>query len=412
MQKQSFKTWALMGAALSTVSAAVLADNGRWHNWYIAPLATYIVEDSERNVEDAGGFTGVLGYQLSRRFDIEVQGFYYDYERDNGGQDYQSGLSVDGLVVFNRGGRIQPHISVGLGFNYTDTAGNDKTAPFLSAGVGARVPVIKDGLRLRFDAKYIYDFTGNLGREDDFPPQLLGLGGPGGLLGLGLADADEDALLLELREDDRKGDFQDFRLYAGVEVPIGPKVVQAEPKIVEVPAPAPPPKIVEKIVEVPVEKVVEVAERDSDGDGVPDRFDDCPNTPPGLEVDGRGCAKKAQAIPLRGVNFAFDRHDLTPSAQRILDDAVDAMIGQPTMRVELAGHTDSIGTNGYNLRLSQRRADAAKRYMVSRGIAPSRLVTRGYGETEPIAPNTTPDGQDNPEGRALNRRTELRVLEQ
>jgi OmpA-OmpF porin, OOP family len=392
MHKKRLRMWALTGAALSSVSvsAIALAENGRWHDWYLAPQATYILEDSSRDVKDAGGFTGVLGYRLNQRWDIEAHGFYYDYERDHEGHDYQTGLGLDALFVFNRGGRFQPHLSAGFGGQYTDTEEEDTIAPFLNAGVGFRVPIIQDGIAFRMDAKYVYDFTGNLGPED-IDPSLLGIGNDdGGLLGTDLLEADID---------DRRGDFQDVRLYAGFELPLGPKESQ---------------RVVERIVEVPkvVEKVVEVPEKDSDGDGVPDRLDECPNTPPGTEVDRRGCAKEKQAIALRGVNFAFDRADLTPGSMRILDEAVSAMQGQPSMRVELAGHTDSIGSDGYNLRLSQRRAEAAKRYMGSRGIPNDRMVARGYGETEPIAPNTTPGGADNPEGRALNRRTELRVLEQ
>jgi OOP family OmpA-OmpF porin len=74
----------------------------------------------------------------------------------------------------------------------------------------------------------------------------------------------------------------------------------------------------------------------------------------------------------------------------------------------IVGHTDSIGSDEYNQRLSERRAQAVKQYLVSKGIAASRLSTEGQGEREPIAPNTE-DGKDNPEGRAMNRRAELKV---
>jgi outer membrane protein OmpA-like peptidoglycan-associated protein len=76
----------------------------------------------------------------------------------------------------------------------------------------------------------------------------------------------------------------------------------------------------------------------------------------------------------------------------------------PTLRVEIAGHTDSDGSELYNLRLSQARAQAVVDYLVSRGISPDRLVARGYGESRPVAPN------DTPENKQKNRRTELKIL--
>ena len=76
----------------------------------------------------------------------------------------------------------------------------------------------------------------------------------------------------------------------------------------------------------------------------------------------------------------------------------------PGLRVELRGHTDSRGTPAYNLKLSQDRAAAVRAYLIAQGIPAARLVAKGYGETQPLAPNTTDPG------RALNRRTELRVL--
>ena len=82
----------------------------------------------------------------------------------------------------------------------------------------------------------------------------------------------------------------------------------------------------------------------------------------------------------------------------------------PELRVEVAGHTDSKGTDAYNQALSERRASAVYDYLTGNGIDASRLVgPNGYGESRPIAPNTNDDGSDNPEGRARNRRTELNV---
>ena len=77
----------------------------------------------------------------------------------------------------------------------------------------------------------------------------------------------------------------------------------------------------------------------------------------------------------------------------------------------MGSHTDSIAGNVYNYELSKKRAEATVSYLISKGISPDRLTARGYGEEEPVARNTNPDGTDNPEGRAKNRRTEFKILE-
>ncbi len=142
---------------------------------------------------------------------------------------------------------------------------------------------------------------------------------------------------------------------------------------------------------------------DLDGDGVPNERDKCPNTRPGAVVDLDGCEVEA-VISLEGVNFDFDKATLRPDAIAILNQAVALLETQATVVVEVAGHTDSVGTEEYNQGLSERRAQAVKDYMESQGITATRLTARGYGELQPIASN------DTEEGRALNRRVELIVL--
>ncbi len=150
---------------------------------------------------------------------------------------------------------------------------------------------------------------------------------------------------------------------------------------------------------------------DSDGDGVWDGIDECPNTPRGAEVDSKGCPiKKALFEPnkkkliLEGVNFEFNSAKLTSESYVVLDRVVISLQEWPDIRVEVGGHTDSKGSNEYNRSLSDRRAKAVRDYLVSRGIGRSRLEAKGYGESEPIASN------DNDAGRSKNRRVELKKL--
>ena len=145
------------------------------------------------------------------------------------------------------------------------------------------------------------------------------------------------------------------------------------------------------------------ANPDLDGDGVLNEKDKCPNTRPGAVVDLDGCEVEA-VISLEGVHFGFDESTLTPEAQAILDKAVALLDKQQSVVVEVAGHTDSVGSEEYNQKLSERRAVAVKDYLESKGITATRLTARGYGEAQPVASN------DTDAGRALNRRVELIVL--
>ncbi len=177
---------------------------------------------------------------------------------------------------------------------------------------------------------------------------------------------------------------------------------------------------------------------DSDGDGVPDGLDKCPSTPRGIEVDTSGCQRASDTdhdgvddskdkcpgtaadtrvdavgcpilfteaktpVVLRGVTFETGRSALKPDSYTILDIVAASLIANTDIKIEIAGHTDNTGAAATNLRLSQARADAVRAYLGSKGVAPDRMVSKGYGSSQPVAPNTTPAG------RAQNRRVELR----
>lgn len=143
--------------------------------------------------------------------------------------------------------------------------------------------------------------------------------------------------------------------------------------------------------------------KDSDGDGVPDIADQCPNTAQGSAVMTNGCGD-SQALVLEDVNFEFNSAKLTPNARTILNDTVALLKENAGFRVEIGGHTDSIGSASYNQSLSQRRARSVADYLISKGVASSRLEAVGYGETQPIESNMLEAG------RAQNRRVEMKVI--
>jgi OOP family OmpA-OmpF porin len=109
--------------------------------------------------------------------------------------------------------------------------------------------------------------------------------------------------------------------------------------------------------------------------------------------------------------FDFDRSNLKPTGRARLDQlASDIKRAERVSSVKIVGHTDSKGTDAYNMRLGQRRADTVASYLVSRTVPASLIAASSMGESQPVAPNTLPNGRDNPEGRALNRRVEVTTV--
>jgi len=181
-----------------------------------------------------------------------------------------------------------------------------------------------------------------------------------------------------------------------------------------------------------VEQSVEDLKKDTDGDGVADHLDKCPNTPAGAKVDGAGCeldtdgdgvpdwkdkcpSEKGSAelngcpemgsATMAGVNniqFEYNSSVLRTSSYATLDKVSSKLRADKALGLQLDGHASAEGTDAYNMQLSLDRANAVKTYLVNSGVDAKRISTKGYGETRPIASNTTE------EGRVANRRVEFR----
>lgn len=148
---------------------------------------------------------------------------------------------------------------------------------------------------------------------------------------------------------------------------------------------------------------------DNDHDGVPDLQDQCPNEIGSKTNDPIGCPDKpalamitdCEVRIMQQIHFEFDKAVIRNISYPVLDAVVEISNKNPDVKLEVQGHTDNVGAASYNQELSQRRADAVKMYLVSHGIEPARLSSRGYGLDRPIVPNDT---QAN---RALNRRVQF-----
>lgn len=348
------------GLAASSASLAQSAGAADENAGYITLMPHYLSPDANRRgtTEDGAGMAFGYGKPLAGGpWSWELHTFT---ERLN--------LTPDTLKDFERHG-------VGIDFNYRFR--QDGLSPFFVLGGGvARNDVVVSQLS---DKDYFANaafgiVTGGLGRS-------------------------EIRLRSELRyvrdrfEIGNEGHKNDRRLGIGVEIPLGRRTVEVDREVVR-----------EVVREVPRDVPAQIV--DTDNDGVPDQNDRCPGTLQGLATDNRGCAATAEqsSVRLEGVTFELNSARLTANATQILTRVAEAMRGEPNLRAEIAGHTDSSGADAYNLRLSQERAESVLQFLTSQGIERNRLVARGYGETEPVADNGTPAG------RERNRRVEFNVL--
>ena len=160
-----------------------------------------------------------------------------------------------------------------------------------------------------------------------------------------------------------------------------------------------------------LEGAVAILGTDTDGDGVSDRFDKCPNTPAGTVVDGSGCpilfpeavvVEQVKAEKFSAIQFEFDSSVLKTSSYAELDRLAKDLRASNSS-VLLNGYASSEGSAEYNVTLSQDRANAVKQYLVNAGVAASKITTKGYGDADPVASNATEAG------RVQNRRVEIKL---
>jgi OOP family OmpA-OmpF porin len=348
---------ALAAAGMITASGSVTAFEDQPFHVTGAVGSYYTDNDRNLRTDDIWWSLGV-GYFFNDNLSLDLEydrfvGTWKDY------QDFVPGATYDKWSLRNIGlmGR----------FYWTDW----KVRPFLAAGVGdlshGNVSSEDNSMSLSFGGGFAGKFSKHLsGRV-----QLLWR-----------KDRDNDTYA-------QYSNFNDTILSFGMSYDFGgsepPPPPPPEPKAE--PAPPPPPP-----------------NPDLDGDGVLNQHDKCPNTRPGAVVDLDGCEVEV-VIELEGVHFDFDSAKLKPEAMTILDDAAALLMKHERVVVEVGGHTDSTGPESYNQGLSERRANSVQDYLVSKGVRASRLSAKGYGEAMPVASN------DTREGRAMNRRVELVVLD-
>jgi OOP family OmpA-OmpF porin len=334
-------------------SASSSADTSSRKLSYIGVTGSYLDLDKKRFPKDGTGINLFYGRQLGGGnwfWEAQLQTDVQETDTNGFTDFYRHAGGLDLVYSLNQRRTFSPFLLLGVGGDYTDVVpdSDDKWDFFANAGLGlVTQPLGTYGLRFRVEARYVYD--------------------------------------------NYDSGFDDFRYSAGIELPLSP---YEQERVAAVPPAAEPVSVVR------TETLV-----DSDGDGVPDAGDKCPGTPQGMPVDGVGCGL-SQVITLTGVNFDFNKASLTPDSRKILEEVALKVKHFADVPMELEGHTDSIGSDSYNQKLSDLRANSVREFLIEQGVPGDKLTAKGLGESHPVADNGTDAG------RALNRRVELHIAGQ
>lgn len=353
-------TRAAIAATLIGLALPLHAEEALDKRPYVSPMFAYTFDEKDRNSEEGLGWYFGGGKPINQYWNLEVGSFYSRFN-DKLGQPgakwREYGAKLDAQFYYSRDRAFAPYFGVGAGAQRTDlmNTGLKDTGPLVDAGLGfvSMFDIKGFDIGVRADARYRWAFLDNLKAA-------------------GVEQLNEPIIKV------------------GLVIPVGPKSAP-----------------VASTAAAPVDL-------DSDGDGVPDSRDRCPGTPRGVVVDETGCPKKAAPVgdanterQFDDVLFDFDKSEITAAGSTILDKAAEVVNSgaYKSLKINISGHTDWIGSEGYNQALSERRANAVRAYLVKKGVDAARIHTFAYGETQPKADNKTE------EGRALNRRAEVKTAQ-
>ena len=347
--EHTMKSVAIALAVTSALAAhAASAGEQRVGHTYFVPQVGYTWLDNDRVADDdvIGAFA--IGRHFSEALSLElgISGGEFDNPARTG-LDLRS-YSLDALHIFARDSIVAPYITVGAGLLRTDAqTGDPDHHPMAQAGFGLMLNIG--------------------GREDGSTAFAL--------------RPEVKARWAMPHGNDPQDKYLDYIATLGFQVSFGEgrPAPEPPPAAPPPPPPAPPPPPPEP-------------PKDSDGDGVIDPRDKCPDTPRGVAVDADGCPRRGTAT-LQGVTFEFNSANLTSASRPVLDVVAADLKKYPRLKVEVQGHTDSVGADAYNQALSDRRAKAVFDYLTSRGVDPARLKSVGKGESEPLADNKSAEGR-------------------
>lgn len=350
-------------------------------NWYVSQMATFTNDDGDRRLDDSlGGGEFRVGWKWTDTFALEG---LLGYHRIDGwpswpavtDRQYQEFLDLGLNVVtsFNTDGNYSPYLIFGAGYLGTETElGVKDNGASGTAGLGMKVRFGDSPWSLRAEYRARHAFGGDNSYTDGLAS--LGVrysfgGSSGGSSESATASAftGSEAVMESDSDGDGVVDNEDACPNSPRGIPVNPAGCM----------------------------------QDIDQDGVADERDQCTGTGAGVEVDAKGC----DIIELKPAYFETESATILAATKRTLDESVTILKRNPDVQVEIGGHADSSGPADYNQKLSVRRAEAVRAYLEKAGVDSARLTVHGYGESRPIATNETVAG------RADNRRVELKLLE-
>jgi OOP family OmpA-OmpF porin len=433
MMKTFVTRIALAALALSS-AAAVQAQSGEWR---VAASVVYADDDPDRAVEaDIAGLQFNLGRDMTEHLSLEGMLGYNDWKSwlNPATTVYPDQFAIDlsaNLLYFpNRDMTFAPYLLVGVGYLGVDLSpGGSENNPSATAGAGFDWRMgrsnfsIRGEVRARFafdscsspDCRDFTDYIASVGLqyrfggEPDIPAPNADTDRDGVLdmwdecpdtprgtdvssSGCPLMDREGDA------DGDRIPDSKDQCPNTPVGAAVNPQGCSLDSDMDGVPTDRDRCPSTRPGAEVDIYG----CSNDRDADGVVDHRDSCPETRSGARVDVYGCEIE-EIIHLPGLNFETGKDIILAGAEYVLKDAATTLKNHPDLMIEVAGHTDDMGPGDTNYSLSERRANTVRDFLISEGIDPTRITAVGYGESQPIRDNRTP------EGRATNRRVELRV---
>lgn len=334
---------------LCVLAGPAVACAGQSDHWYITPQVGGISPNYQRSLEKNDWLYGLaFGRELNRYFNLELN---FDGTRLSGRRGASSiniyGTTLDALAVLNRSGTISPYLRLGAGFVHDIPGGRVTNQTNFAADTGI-------------------GFYWNLWRS------------AGGTREFAL----RPEIKVRWENPGHSPDFQDYIADLGFQYSFGGSPASSAPDVAASPPPAPAPRPAPTPAALPAPPVA------------------LPPSPPRrtFVLPSRG------SVILTGVTFAFNSARLTAPSRSVLEQVAAGLKHHPLLKVQLQGYTDSTGTAAYNLKLSERRAESVRHFVLSEGVEPEQLRTRGYGLADPIASNRTASG------RALNRRVVLKVL--
>lgn len=371
----------LLIPALMLGTMAIATD----YNYEITPLIGYNITEGNIDVDDYAVFGGEFQYNgFDSVIKPELSLLYSNADYNVGSADTDVWrVAVNGVYEYDKLGYITPLAKAGVGYEnmsdtYTDVTGNTNSA-FVDVGLGAKIP-FNDMIALKLEAIYMLKYN----------------------------DARYDSNLAIL---------------AGLNIAFGEKAQKAAPVVTEVvPEPTPAPVV----VAAPV-----VVDGDDDKDGVLNSADKCPTTSAGVEVDANGCevdndidkdgvlnandicpntpvgeAVNSDGCPATvtlNVNFENNSAEIAPVSYDVINKYAKFLTTYTNYNAKIVGYTDSRGSEAYNQKLSEKRAESVMGSLVEKGVDAKQLSSSGKGEANPVADNSTA------EGRAENRRIEAEL---